>query len=115
MNRRRKRPANSDPPERSPMFALIMSAICESRLSSMNSGSGRAHASSPTDSAAARYSATAASSPITPVWRMPSATMIAPVSVATSMMTSGFSRLAATSPSAMTRRPSASVFSTSTV
>ncbi len=38
-----------------------------------------------------------------------------PVRVATSMMTSGFSRLAATRPSPSTSRPSASVFWTSTV
>ena len=41
--------------------------------------------------------------------------MIAPVRVATSTITSGCSRLAATSPSASTSRPSASVLSTSTV
>src|SRR5690606_18511484 len=64
MNRCRKSPASIDPPERSDMLELIMSAICESSRSSMYSGSGSAQACSPTRSAAARYSATAASSPI---------------------------------------------------
>ena len=47
--------------------------------------------------------------------RCPSATTCAPVRVATSTIASGCSSLAATSASASTSRPSASVFSTSTV
>ena len=81
----------------------------------MCAGSGSCHASSPVSAAAARYSATASSSPMTPAWRVPRAMVIAPVSVATSTITSGCSRLAATRPSARTSRPSASVLSTSTV
>src|SRR5690606_38133698 len=82
MNRCRNNAANLRPPERSDMLELIISAICESSSSSMYSGSASAQACSPTRSAAARYSATAASSPITPVCRIPRATMIALVSVA---------------------------------
>ena len=87
----------------------------ESSSSTMWAGSGSCQASSPVSAEAARYSATAASSPITPACRVPRAVEIAPVRVATSTITSGCSRLAATRPSASTSRPSASVFSTSTV
>ena len=52
---------------------------------------------------------------MTPAVRSPRAISCAPVRVATSMMASGNSWLAATMPSAMTRRPSASVLRTSTV
>ena len=52
---------------------------------------------------------------MTPAVRSPRAISCAPVRVATSMMASGYSWLAATMPSAMTRRPSASVLRTSTV
>ena len=50
-----------------------------------------------------------------PKVRLPSASTIAPVSVATSTIASGFSSEALVSASASTRRPSASVLSTSTV
>ena len=53
--------------------------------------------------------------PITPATRVPSARMQAPVSVAMSTTASGRCSAASTSASAMTSRPSASVFSTSTV
>ena len=58
---------------------------------------------------------TSSSSPISPAMRCPSATTCAPVRVATSTIASGCSSLAAASASAITSRPSASVFSTSTV
>ncbi len=52
---------------------------------------------------------------MTPNVRLPSATIIAPVSVATSTIASGSSSEAAHSASASTSRPSASVLRTSTV
>ena len=70
---------------------------------------------SPARSAAATTALRSSVSPMMPAVRFPSATICAPVSVATSIIASGFSALAATRPSAMTRRPSASVLSTSTV
>ena len=65
-----------------------MSGICSSRLSSLLN---------------------------TPLTRVPSATMQAPVSVATSTIRSGLPALAVVMPSARTNRPSASVLRTSTV
>jgi hypothetical protein len=53
--------------------------------------------------------------PITPAIHVPRARIVAPVSVAMSTIASGRSAAAMTSASAMTRRPSASVFMTSTV
>ncbi|CAB4590450.1 unannotated protein [freshwater metagenome] len=71
--------------------------------------------SSPTVSEAVLNAVVTSSSPINPAIRWPRATRAEPVSVATSMMQSGFSSLAATRPSASTTRPSASVLVTSTV
>ncbi len=53
--------------------------------------------------------------PMTPAIHVPSARIVAPVSVAMSTMASGLDSAASTRPSAITRRPSASVFITSTV
>ncbi len=79
-------------------------------------GCGIGHDSSPADSPAACTSSRQPSSlPITPAIRDPSATVCAPVSVATSMIASGSSAPQRASASIITRRPSASVLSTSTV
>ncbi len=81
-----------------------------------SSGSGIAHAGSPASRMTPATSpATASVLPITPAVRRPSATDAAPVSVATSTTRSGLSAPDLASASAITSRPSASVFSTSTV
>ena len=79
-------------------------------------GSGRGQTGSPTASAAAwTCSFHASPFPMSPAILSPSATMHAPVSVATSTTASGLSSAARASASARMSRPSASVFSTSTV
>ncbi len=80
------------------------------------SGNGNGHTCSPARSAAAR---TCSPQPsllvIRPAIFSPNATTQAPVSVARSMIASGFASTASESPSARINRPSASVLSTSTV
>ncbi len=81
-----------------------------------SAGSGIGQDASPTSSAISwiveRNSSSLA---MMPKVRLPSAIIIAPVRVATSTIASGFSSEARVSASARTRRPSASVFRTSTV
>ena len=102
------------PPYLSPMLA--MSATVDSIEARSSTGSGIGHICSPAAPAAATIAARRSSSlDMTAEVRLPSATSWAPVSVATSMSTSGLSSQARTMPSARTSRPSASVLSTSTV
>src|ERR1022692_4320410 len=111
----RKRPATSMPPCRSPV-TLARSATGESRPLRSSSGSGMGQAISPARrKASTTPSRTASSLAITPLIRGPRATSWAPVRVATSTSRSGESAADLASASASTRRPSASVFSTSTV
>ena len=103
------------PPSRSPVF--FRSARSLLSCSSRSSTSGSRQASSPARRAAASTpSTTAPSGPMAPAVVGPSATMQAPVSVATSTMAAGLkvrADQASTSPS--TSRPSASVLVISTV
>jgi hypothetical protein len=93
-----------------------MSATGESSPLRSSSGSGIGHAASPARLAASTTPCSTASSlAITPMILGPSATSCAPVRVATSISRSGESAADLASASAITRRPSASVFSTSTV
>ncbi len=103
------------PPNRSPA-TFAMSATGESRPFLSSAGSGIGQACSPARRAASTTALhTSSSLPITPLIRGPSATSWAPVSVATSISRSGESCPDRASTSASTSRPSASVFSTSTV
>src|SRR5699024_6441296 len=114
-NSRRNAAAYSAPPIREPVD--LMSATFDEVSSSLVlSGIGSGHISSPADSAAAStWSDRSSSLLITPAVSMPSATMHAPVRVATSMIMSGLSSVARTKASAITSRPSASVLPFSTV
>ena len=115
VNSRRNAAANSPPPQRTQScWARSATRLLWIR-SSMLSGIGIGHCSSPAVSAAARTASTTSCEPITPATLSPSATTMWPVSVATSMITSGFFSVASTSASPSTSRPSASVLSTSTV
>ena len=95
---------------------FFMSATGESRKRRYSVGSGSGHTFSSARAAALRtWPIQSSSLPITPAMRLPNAATTAPVSVARSTMASTFSSTASESPSARTSRPSASVFSTSTV
>ena len=111
----RNTPAIDAPPQRLPEM-FLMSATSESSSARISFGSGSGHTGSPSASAAAcTWSRSPSWLPINPAIFVPSATMHAPVSVARSTMASGSSSVASASASASTNRPSASVFSTSTV
>src|SRR5215211_2379194 len=95
---------------------LRRSATSESSSLRYSFGSGSGHTGSPTASAAAwTCSFQPSRLPMRPAILSPSATMHAPVNVATSTTASGLSSAARASASARMRRPSASVLSTSTV
>src|SRR5262245_1848547 len=114
-NSRRNSPATSIPPLRSGA-TLVRSATDDSRPLRSSSGRGMGHIASPARPAASTTASRSASSlAITPATRGPSDTTCAPVSVATSTSTSGESDADRARASASTRRPSASVLSTSTV
>ena len=103
------------PPARS-ADTLAMSATLESSPLRRSSGSGIGHIASPARLADSETCAASASSlAMTPDVRLPRATVAAPVKVATSMSRAGVSAPERASASASTSRPSASVFSTSTV
>ena len=113
-NSERKMPAVSIPPHWSPLWA--MSAFGVSSAARRSCGSGMGHIGSPASvPIAATISRRESSLAITAATRLPSAIICAPVSVAMSMIASGWLSLARAMPSAMTIRPSASVLRTSTV
>src|SRR6266545_2338835 len=105
------------PPHASPvMFARSATFECDFSLSSSSTGIGSGHIGSPATPAASRTRSRVASLfAKAPATLVPRATTHAPVSVATSTIRSGLSSEARTSASPSTSRPSASVFSTSTV
>ena len=103
------------PPARSPTAALRRRAKGLSSLARRCAGRGMGHRASPARAAASTTSRRRAGVPMTAPTRSPRATIWAPVRVATSMTASGPSWTARARASARTRRPSASVFVTSTV
>ena len=113
-NSLRNSPAACIPPYRPPMFAI--SAVDESNALRKWPGNGIGHIASPAiaDASKMRVRKSASLLMIADV-RWPIAITAAPVNVATSMSTSGFSSAARTSASARMSRPSASVLRTSTV